>query len=419
MKRTFKKTLGLIFTTIFTFTAISCGANTNSDVVLNTVSILGDGENEDSKHYYGIIEEYENKYDITVSDESNSSTEEWKTEIRTSFQIEDVPDVLLFYTGSEAETTIALDRFVDIDTIREEYPEYASNINEAAMSFMVEPDGEAYAVPVRGFWEGLFVNVDLFEEYGLELPTTWDKFIIAIETFEETDITPISASVAEPHYWIEHLILAYGGVEEHRKTLTPGEGAPTSWAEGLNLVHELNNLGAFHENVENITPEESRDMFINKEAAMILEGSWFTSQITDQVNTTVISFPAYRTNNKKDTDIIGGFSFGFYITDEAWEDSKKREAAVKFVEEMTSTESIEKFASIGGAPAAVVEASSDLSQVAAAGVNMSANAINIEMPIDTRISRLSWNYILSNVAAIADGDIDAQTVLNTAANLNN
>lgn len=32
-----------------------------------------------------------------------------------------------------------------------------------------------YAIPVRPYWEGLFVNVDLFEQHGVELPTTWEK----------------------------------------------------------------------------------------------------------------------------------------------------------------------------------------------------------------------------------------------------
>ncbi len=38
-------------------------------------------------------------------------------------------------------------------------------------------DGVNYCVPVSGFYEGMFVNKDLFDEYGLELPTDWDKFM--------------------------------------------------------------------------------------------------------------------------------------------------------------------------------------------------------------------------------------------------
>lgn len=46
------------------------------------------------------------------------------------------------------------------------------------------------------------------------------KMIAAIETFKKNGIIPVSVSMGHiPHYWIEHLILSGGGIEEHRKNL--------------------------------------------------------------------------------------------------------------------------------------------------------------------------------------------------------
>ena len=52
------------------------------------------------------------------------------------------------------------------------------------------------------------------------------------------------------------------------------------------------------------------------------------------------------TEARKNTDIIGGFSSGWYISRKAWNDPDKRDAAVQFVEYMTQNSIIESFATI-------------------------------------------------------------------------
>ena len=59
-------------------------------------------------------------------------------------------------------------------------------------------------------------------------------------------------------------------------------------------------------------------------------------------NFTVTYVPAK--GARKATDLIGGFSMGYYITAKAWEDPDKQAAAVDFVNFMTSDEMITKFA---------------------------------------------------------------------------
>ena len=50
------------------------------------------------------------------------------------------------------------------------------------------------------------------------------------------------------------------------------------------------------------------------------------------------------------SDLIGGFSSGYYITRKAWEDPEKKAAAVDFVNSMTSDEMILKFAQHSASP---------------------------------------------------------------------
>lgn len=57
-----------------------------------------------------------------------------------------------------------------------------------------------------------------------------------------------------------------------------------------------------------------------------------------------VTFVPSKGGARKASDLIGGFSMGYYITKKAWEDPEKKEAAVDFVNYMTSDDMILKFA---------------------------------------------------------------------------
>ncbi len=430
-----KKLLSIILASTIIFTLASCGGDEPEvsetqevtdespvvtdpeSVTLKTVSMFG-GTDPTRQYYEAIIDDYEDKYDVIVEDISSTSDETWKISVVADFQVGNEPDVLFYFTGVDAEPIIQTGKVVDIETIRAEYPEYGSIINEAAMEFMVEPDGNTYALPIRGFWEGLFVNKDLFEKHDLELPTNWKNFDIAVSTFAKTDIVPIAVSFADiPHYWIEHLVLSTGGIDEHKKVLEPGVPAPDSWVEGLDLLTTLNEMGAFSPDSTATSNDSISQLFKDKKAAMIVDGSWFLGGITDQDNTTVMAFPSYK-DAKDPTDIIGGFSSGFYITTVAWDDPAKREAAVNFVMEMTTKEAITEFAKVGGAPAAKINTPDGLTPLQTDGAKFSSEALRIDMPIDSRLTKNSWDYIVYNISNIVDGSASAREVLDQAANFN-
>lgn len=240
-------------------------------ITLNTVSMFG-SEDGTQQHYNELIQRFLDKYPMCeVNDNSGTSNETWKLGVISDFEENKEPDVLFYFTGADAQSFINTSKVVSIEEIRKEYPDYGKNISQTAMDFMVTPDGKAYAIPVVGFWEGLYVNEDLFEQNNLELPTDWDKLEKAIKTFNAKGTLPIAVSLSDiPHYWIEHLILSVGGAEGHEKTLNPNNSVPSSWSEGLSLLERLNNLGAFGPDALHTTNEESVQLFEDKKAAMLL-----------------------------------------------------------------------------------------------------------------------------------------------------
>ena len=66
-------------------------------------------------------------------------------------------------------------------------------------------DGKLVAIPQEVVAYGLFVNTDLFRQYGLDLPGTQEEFLECCRVFQENGIeTPIGAN----RWWLETFVLA-------------------------------------------------------------------------------------------------------------------------------------------------------------------------------------------------------------------
>jgi raffinose/stachyose/melibiose transport system substrate-binding protein len=318
--------------------------------------------------------------------------------------------VAFYFTGPDAKQLIDNKKVVSVEDIKAQYPDYAKNISEAAMGFMKEFDGKHYAVPIRGYYEGLFCNKDLFDKYSLELPADWSKLEAAVKKFSAEGVIPFAVSFSDvPHYFIEHLILAEGGVPEH--SVNPKDTYPASWVKGLSYFKTLKDMGAFPKDVNATKNDITSNLFYDKKAAMIIDGSWFIGGLKDPENTVVMPMPPTPGGKKDPTDIIGGFSSGFYISTVAWNDPDKRDACANLVMHMTSKDAIAAFAKVAGSPAADVPAPADMSSVMKAGIEMGGKAKGIDSPIDSRLNKEAWTYFVSQIGALADGETTPEKLL--------
>jgi raffinose/stachyose/melibiose transport system substrate-binding protein len=368
--------------------------------------------------YASLVADFEVATGVDVSDSSDSSTEAWKASVLTDFTTGNEPDVLFFFNGSEVVSI--LDKVVSVDTIRAEYPDYAKNIKPSALATMAEADGTTYAVPVKGFYEAIFVNQKMFEDRNLELPTDWNKLTTAIAAFKEEGINPFTISFAEePHYLIESLILSAGGVAEH--SVDPGADVskiPQSWYDGLNAIKTLADLGAFPQDAGTRKSETAQEDFYSEASPMFIDGSWRVSGVVERNiadHVIVLPFPTIPGGKGDGTEIIAGFSSGFYITQKAWNDPEKQKLAVDFVNHMTTNEAVAALLGGGaGAPAAEIPADENAALLISSGNEVAGAASGTDMPVDSRLTKEAWADIWSYVSDLASGTLTAEQVLNNA-----
>lgn len=389
-----------------------------NDVTLKTVSMFG-GTDPNATAYEAINEQLQKDYPyITIEDNSQTSDQDWKAAIAADFAVGNEPDVIQYFTDATANTVLATDKFVTLDDIKAEYPDYAKDITDVALKATANPDGVNRAVPTTGYWEGLFCNKDLFDQYNVALPTDWDSLVTAIETFKENGIIPIACSLnAVPHYWIEYGMLYTAGIDEYQ---TVPETAPESWVKGLEVTKQLRDLGAFPEDTDTIDDAYAGQLFKDKKAAMQLDGSWYAGGVEEAGNgdtTVVVAFPGVPDQKAEANTIISGMSSGFYITKKAWDDPDKRDAAVKFVMAHTSKEGIQKYWEATGkiqVTAAELDAPSDLSVLGQSAMDLVNSASATVLPTDARIGSDPYSVITSSMSQVSVGSASAEDVLNEA-----
>lgn len=307
------------------------------------------GDDGNRQNYENAFKNFEAATGNTVKDASGTSNEEWKTRIMADFETGAEPDILFFFTGVDANKIIEGNKVVSIDEIRAVYPDYASNMKDGMLP-KSPVDGKQYAIPVNGYWEGLFVNKKVLADCGVEVPgpnTTWEQFMNDCQTIADKGYIPIAASLQEvPHYWFEFCVFNHTNVDTH--TIIPEsatDAAGSAWAAGLNDIKDMYERGFFPQNTNTATDPETNVLMTDNKAAFMIDGSWKMGWFADNAENiddfTVTYIPG--TGERKSTDIIGGLSMGYYITRKAWDNPEKQAACIEFIKAMTTDEVVNSF----------------------------------------------------------------------------
>ena len=302
---------------------------TAKPVELNVTTTFA-GEDGNAQNFKNAVKSWCDETGNTVADTSATSDETFKTRVITDFETGSEPDVLFFFNGADANSFIEADKVVSIDEIRAEYPDYASNMNDDLITDSLV-DGKKYAVPVNGFWEAMFVNKEVLDAAGVEVPGadyTMDMFKEDCQKIKDAGYTPIAAALGNiPHYWWEYAIFNHDTPENHVQVPAGIEDA-ASWVDGMLDIKELYELGYFPDNTLSATDDETFAMFVDSKAAFLIDGSWKVGGIVSAcqsdpedastldadklANFTVTYVPG--NGDRKATDLIGGLSMGYYLS---------------------------------------------------------------------------------------------------------
>ena len=208
-----------------------------------------------------------------------------------------LPDI--YQTGSGIVTTLRNSKQMMVLNDVAEKTGFLNKVYETEKEFMIADDGNIYAFPYAGqeyvLW---FVNTALFEQYGLEIPTTYDELIACAEVFNSNGIVPMAlfgqegwnAAAMYDAVATRYISAGIKGIDNGTTSITD-----EAYLKAAEQLAALAQAGVFQSAVTTTNYDQASEMFLNGKAAMFLNGQWYIEDATKALgeNVTWIAYPSY------------------------------------------------------------------------------------------------------------------------------
>lgn len=140
---------------------------------------------------------------------SYSDVASYQSVIQQSLPTEDAPGLFTWWSGENMKELVEGGYLTDLTDEWENYYVPAGvNPNLAdSMTF----DGKIYGAPFNVLYSGVYYNKAVFDEYNLEIPTTFEEFEKVCDTLLENGVTPIGLK-DDPwasFLWFQTLVASY------------------------------------------------------------------------------------------------------------------------------------------------------------------------------------------------------------------
>lgn len=164
------------------------------------------------------------------------------------------------------------------DALGEDYQE---KLNEASISTMTV-NGQIKALGVGTVYSGnLWINQDLFDKYNVKIPTNYEEWKTACETFRANGIEGFVQGAGQGAFNMDTFHAIADNVSPG--TFTKASRGEVEWTDAsivraLELWKGLFDDGIMQDGALGLQQyPEANNLFMSQKAAMVMMGSWYTS----------------------------------------------------------------------------------------------------------------------------------------------
>jgi raffinose/stachyose/melibiose transport system substrate-binding protein len=230
---------------------------------------------------------------------------------------------------------------------REAVPELQGIPEPALLSTSLRPDKQVYAVPFASQTLGLFVNREIFDRLGLQVPETWDQLLQTCRAAKDKGVIPLANGMATAFM-----------VEVFTNVFTPafhGKEFPAEVVAGKATFEDPRYVGALAKLLElkdflppgfsGIDYPTQQQLFISGRAAMFAGGSFEIANFRRQNPALKMEFHAPPAAKAGEPRLVSLFYDGGYAVNAK---SEKKDAALKLVRHMATKEFGDRFSALLG-----------------------------------------------------------------------
>ncbi|WP_454293717.1 ABC transporter substrate-binding protein [Salana multivorans] len=285
-----------------------------------------------------LIAEFEETYDVTVNLEILPYAD-LITSVTQRLTGGNAPDVVRLSSLQDFRSDLLpLNAYLGAD--------YQEEFLEGPLQAVTTDDGDIVAVPSDQTLNGLFVNVDLFNQAGVELPDpedpwTWEEMIASATAVKEATGTSYAFAMDKSGHRLSTVLSQYD------TALLDADGVALDEAKAVAAMQPLVDMMAADDMPRDFwlgsgsRYEGANEIFLAQETPIYLSGTWNVGLIDQNAEFEWAVAP-----NACEAE-CGGFPGGKYMA--AFSESKNPALAAEFIRFMNETEHQETFLTAAGA----------------------------------------------------------------------
>ena len=378
-----------------------------------TKIVLGTWRTEDAAMWENdIIPAFEQSHPGITVEYAPVDTNDYNAAIQSQIEGGTGPDVIMCRPFDVNRSWIEqgyFDSLAELDAI--------STFPESALTAWEGDDGTPYCVPVASVLAGFYYNTAIFDELGLEVPTTQAEFIEVLDAIKEDGTyTPLALGSADGWQLAYNMLYQVGPNawhgEDGRLGLIDGTKKLTDpdFVEGFRVFDSFKDY--LPKGYESISYEDMTQLFTLGQAAILPDGSWQISQVTSTgLDVGVFGAPPAAAGDQRYQQEMADMAFGLNAA------GKQKEAATEFLEWLGTPEfqqlyvnKLPGFFSMGSEPVSyddpLAQEFADLKEGAELTSRLALDRLSAgQPPLDDeiwRVAQLMYNSGLSPEEATAE-----------------
>lgn len=419
-----KKAITLVFmSVIFILMLAACGgAGEEQGASGSDDSIKGDSkengktikfmhlwpEGSSAQHHkivQDIVNDFESENDGIKVDIEVLSNEQYKDKLKVLSTSDELPDVGMTWAAGFLEPYVNGNKFATLDDIvdGELKDSFVAGTTEAYAL-----DGNTYGLPLELNIVSVYYNKAIFEEHGLEVPSTSEELKNVVEILNENGIEPIALGNKDRwtgSLWYMYFADRIGGGDVLTQAINrEGTFEDPALIQAADEVQTLVGMDAFVKGFNGLSDEEAKSMFMNEQAAMYLIATWdlpnYTTneEVPQEFRDSVGYFPFPTVEGNGDLNsFVGGPGVGLFVS----EDSEVKEEAKQFVAYFVDKWGERSVTDVGVIPATKIDTDAlDLPQMYSDILNDLNNASTITLFADVQMSADTAQVHLDQIQAL-------------------
>lgn len=238
--------------------------------------------------------EYEGKYHVTPI---TTNLEEYDGKLNALIAAGDTPDLYICNPGPNMDVYVEAGAAADLtDILTNQEADWYATFTDGIFDRMTY-DGKIMGIPTCFQAACVYYNTEMFEEAGVEVPTTYDELLTVCQTLQDAGYTPISCSAGTA--WCLSMIAGYlcdrQGADLEAIAKHEANWTDDVFVQAATKLQELSKY--FQPTAAGDSNDQATAAFYNEEAAMLVQGSWVIGQMNGASDTIedkcgVFQFPA-------------------------------------------------------------------------------------------------------------------------------